>query len=103
MAHKLDYKYHFEKLLDAAAQAVENTDFKKRKIISFAAFAVLRNAVNYYRELDKKGNECIVLNISFTEQEVAAFLKRLQREQSWLQKLWLRIKNWLYTPLNPIT
>lgn len=44
----MDYKKDFERLLDAARQVSDNVDFDKRKVYSFAALRVLRNAVNFY-------------------------------------------------------
>jgi hypothetical protein len=46
----VDYKQEFYRLLDAARQVVDATNFTERHVYSFAALQVLKNAVDYYGE-----------------------------------------------------
>lgn len=52
----MNYKHEFFRLLDAATQVIDSTDFSNRKVYSFAALQVLKNAVDYYQNVFQPSN-----------------------------------------------
>lgn len=55
----MDYKQEFYRLLEAARQVVDVTNFTERHVYSFAALQVLKNAVDYYGESSQPSNPAV--------------------------------------------
>ena len=80
----MDYKYEFERLLEMAKQVLDNTNFDKREVSSFASLRALRNAVNFYGPSNTKLNpkqakwcpkhkECIEFGVVYCSEQCEYF------------------------------
>lgn len=58
----MDYKAEFEKLFDAAKQAIDCINFTEKTIHSFSALWYLRDTVESYKEMEDLHQETISIH-----------------------------------------